>query len=62
MTGDGGVPVFHRAFDGGAGEVNQVVGAMESLRAMGGPRRFLLVGDSKLISYANLRRHDQRRG
>jgi len=54
VTGDGGVPVLHRAFDGGAGEVNQVVGSMESLRAMAGPRRFLLVGDSKLISYANL--------
>jgi transposase len=54
VTGDGGVPVLHRAFDGGAGEVNQVVGAMESLRAMAGQRRFLLVGDSKLISYANL--------
>ncbi|MCA1682080.1 MAG: IS1634 family transposase [Actinobacteria bacterium] len=54
VTGDGGIPVLHRAFDGGAGEVNQVVGAMESLRAMAGQRRFLLVGDSKLISYANL--------
>ncbi len=55
VTGDGGVPVLHRAFDGGAGEVNQVVGAMESLRAMAGQRRFLLVGDSKLISDTNLR-------
>lgn len=54
VTGDGGVPVLHRAFDGGAGEVNQVVGAMEALRAMAGERRFLLVGDSKLISYGNL--------
>jgi transposase len=54
VTGDGGVPVLHRAFDGGAGEVNQVVGAMEALRAMAGERRFLLVGDSKLISYPNL--------
>ncbi len=54
VTGDGGVPVLHRAFDGGAGEVNQVVGAMESLRTMCTERRFLLVGDSKLISYTNL--------
>lgn len=54
VTGDGGIPVLHRAFDGGAGEVNQVVGAMESLRAMCGERRFLLVGDSKLISHTNL--------
>jgi transposase len=54
VTGDGGIPVFHRAFDGRAGEINQVVGAMESLRAMCEPRRFLLVGDTKLISYGNL--------
>ncbi|MDY7091170.1 MAG: IS1634 family transposase [Actinomycetota bacterium] len=54
VTGDGGIPVLHRAFDGGAGEVNQVVGAMEALRSMAGERRFLLVGDSKLISYGNL--------
>jgi transposase len=58
VTGDGGVPVLHRAFDGGAGEVNQVVGAMESLQAIAGERRFLVVGDSKLISYANLHAFD----
>ena len=55
VASDGGVPVFHRAFDGKAGEVNQVVGAMESLRAMCSERSFLLVGDSKLVSYENLR-------
>lgn len=55
VTGDGGVPILHRAFDGKAGEVNQVVGAMESLRAMCGERSFLLVGDSKLVSFENLR-------
>jgi transposase len=55
VTGDGGVPVLHRAFDGRAGEVNQVVGAMESLRAMCAERSFLLVGDSKLVSFDNLR-------
>ena len=55
VSGDGGVPVFHRAYDGGAGEVAQVAGAMRALRTLAGPRRFLLVGDSKLISYANLR-------
>ena len=54
VTSDGGIPIFHRAFDGRAGEVNQVVGAMESLRSMCGPRRFLLVGDSKLISFGNV--------
>lgn len=54
VTGDGGIPILHRAFDGRAGEVNQVVGAMESLRSMCGPRRFMLVGDSKLISFGNV--------
>jgi len=54
VTGDGGIPVFHRAFDGKAGEVNQVIGAMEALKAMAAERKFLLVGDSKLVSYKNL--------
>jgi hypothetical protein len=55
VSADGGVPVLHRAYDGGAGEVSQVVGAMTALKQMAGPRRFLLVGDSKLVSYTNLR-------
>jgi transposase len=50
VSGDGGVPVFHRAYDGGAGEVAQVAGAMRALRQLAGERRFLLVGDSKLVS------------
>jgi transposase len=54
VTGDGGIPLWHRGYDGGAGEVAQVIGAMTALRQMAGPRRFLLVGDSKLVSYGNL--------
>jgi len=54
VSADGGIPIFHQAFDGRAGEVNQVVGAMESLRGLCGPRTFLLVGDTKLISYGNV--------
>lgn len=54
VAGDGGIPVFGRAYDGGAGEVAQVVDAMHALKAMAGPRRFLLVGDSKLISHGNV--------
>jgi transposase len=54
VTGDGGVPVFHRAYDGGAGEVAQVVGAMQALQKLAGPARMLIVGDSKLVSYSNL--------
>ena len=53
VSGDGGIPVFHRAYDGGAAEVAQVTGAMTALKQMAGPRSFLLVGDSKLISYTN---------
>jgi len=49
------VPVFHRAYDGGAGEVAQVIGAMTSLQQLAGRRQLLLVGDSKLVSYPNLR-------
>jgi transposase len=54
VSGDGGIPVFHHAYDGGAGEVNQVIPAMTALQNMAGPRKFLLVGDSKLISYGNV--------
>src|ERR1700757_482714 len=53
VSGDGGVPVFHHAYDGGAGEGAHVTGAMTALKQIAGPRRFLLVGDSKLISYTN---------
>lgn len=54
VTADGALPIFHRVFDGGAGEVAQVVPAMEGLRAIAGERRFLMIGDSKLVSYDNL--------
>ena len=53
VSGDGGIPVFHRPCSGGAAEVAQVTGAMTALKKIAGPRPFLLVGDSKLISYTN---------
>jgi Domain of unknown function (DUF4277) len=53
VSADGGIPVFHRVYDGGAAEVAQVTGAMTALKKIAGPRTFLLVGDSKLISWAN---------
>ncbi len=53
-TADGGIPIFHRAYDGGAGEIAQVVGAMTALTKMAAPREFLLIGDSKLVSYNNI--------
>lgn len=54
VTGDGGIPVFARAYDGGAAEVAQVVGAMNALRKMAERKDFLLVADSKLVSYPNI--------
>ncbi|WP_433090421.1 IS1634 family transposase [Dactylosporangium sp. CA-052675] len=59
VSGDGGVPVFHQAFDGGAGEVSQVIPAMQALQALAGPARLLMIGDSKLISYPNLAAMDR---
>lgn len=54
VTADGGIPVWHRAYDGGAGEITQVVPAMEALSKIADERRFLMIGDSKLVSYPNL--------
>ncbi|MGW2375397.1 hypothetical protein [Kitasatospora sp. NPDC001683] len=54
VTGDGGIPLHARVFGGGAAEVSQVVGAMKDLRKMAGEREFLLVADSKLVSYPNV--------
>jgi transposase len=51
---DGGVPVLGQAYDGGAGEVAQVIDAMTRLKELAGPRELLMVGDSKLISRDNL--------
>jgi transposase len=48
------VPVLSRVYHCGAGEVSQVVGAMEALRKLAGPRTYLLIGDSKLLSYTNI--------
>jgi len=53
-AGDGGIPVYHRAYDGGAAEVSQVSGAMTELKKIAGAKTFLLIGDSKLISYDNV--------
>jgi transposase len=54
VSSDGAIPVFHRAYDGGAGEVGQVIPAMQALQRLAGPQPMLMIGDSKLISYANL--------
>jgi transposase len=54
VAADGAVPVFHRAYDGGAGEVAQVIPMMKALQQIATTRRLLIVGDSKLVSYDNL--------
>ena len=53
-AGDGGIPVYARAYSGGDAEISQVTGAMTALQKIAGAKKFLLVGDSKLISYNNV--------
>ncbi|MCW2869733.1 hypothetical protein, partial [Actinacidiphila oryziradicis] len=50
----GGIPLLSRVIDGGAAEISQITGTMNSLRAMAGPKEFLLIADAKLISYGNV--------
>jgi transposase len=54
VTADGAIPVFARAYDGNAAEIAQVTDTMRALQTLAAPRSFLLVGDSKLISYPNV--------
>jgi transposase len=54
VAGDGAVPIFGQAYAGGAGEIAQVIDAMNRLQQIAGPRRFLMIGDSKLVSYTNV--------
>jgi transposase len=54
VTADGAIPVFGHAYDGNAAEIAQVTDTMRALQAMAAPHRFLLVGDSKLVSYPNV--------
>jgi transposase len=54
VAADGGIPVFARAYDGNAAEITQVTDTMRALQALAAPHRFLLVGDSKLVSYPNV--------
>jgi len=54
VSADGAVPVFHQVYDGGAGEVAQVVDAMHALQDLAATPGFLMVGDSKLLSHGNI--------
>ena len=53
-AGDGGIPVYACAYSGGDAEISQVTGAMKALKKIAGAKKFLLAGDSKLISYDNV--------
>ena len=53
-AGDGGIPACACARSGGDAEISQVTGAMTALKKIAGAKKFLLVGDSKLISYHNV--------
>ena len=53
-AGDGGIPVYHHAYSGGDAEISQVTAAMTALKKIAGAKKFLLIGDSKLISYDNV--------
>jgi transposase len=52
VTNDGGVPVWHRSFDGNQVDVGTVVAQMEALRAHVSLPECLVIGDSKLLSAA----------
>ncbi|MFI6690124.1 IS1634 family transposase [Streptomyces sp. NPDC050485] len=54
VSADGSILVHARVLGGKAAEVSQVVGAMKDLQHMAGERKFLMVTDSKLVSYANV--------
>jgi transposase len=54
VTGDGSIPLLSRVIDGGAAEISQITGAMKALRAIAGPKEFLLIADSKPVSYRNI--------
>jgi transposase len=54
VSADGGIPLLAKVYDGGAAEVSQVVPAMQALQKMAGAKDFLMVADSKLVSWKNL--------
>ena len=54
VSADGAIPVFHQVYDGGAGEVGQVIDAMHALQDLAHTPGFLMVGDSKLLSHGNI--------
>lgn len=54
VSADGAIPLLATAISGGIGEITQVVSAIARFQKTADVKRFLMIGDSKLISYGNL--------
>jgi len=54
VSADGAVPLLAKAICGGSGEIAQVVGAIAAFQNSAAAKDFLMIGDSKLVSYGNL--------
>ena len=54
VAADGAVPLLATAISGGTGEITQVVAAIQRFQKTADVQRFLMIGDSKLVSYDNL--------
>jgi transposase len=54
VSADGAVPLLAAAISGQTGEITQVVSAIARFQKTAGVKRFLMIGDSKLVSYDNL--------
>jgi transposase len=54
VSADGGIPLLAKAISGGENEITQVVAAIKQFQATAALQRFLMIGDSKLVSYDNL--------
>jgi transposase len=54
VSADGAIPLLATAISGQTGEITQVVSAMARFQKTAAVKRFLMIGDSKLVSYDNL--------
>jgi hypothetical protein len=54
VSAAGAIPLPAKAISGGESEVTQVVGAIQQFQKTAGLQRFLMIGDSKPVSYDNL--------
>lgn len=54
VTTRDGIPIWHESLDGSAQQVSRVIHTMEALKKAARASSFTLVGDSKLLSHANM--------